>query len=272
MGPSRIRDARKVRNRYRAFMDRHHNGRMNPDLQTLLPAPAGEFLDRFLAQAASVFGPGLQSALLFGSGAEGRLRPTSDLNLLLVVERLELGKAAALREILREGQSAVQLRVLLLEEAELPEAVLAFPEKFDDLRRRRKLLLGTDPIAALAIPPDVLRQRLRQVLLNLVLRLREAYLLKSLREEQAARVLAESAGPLRAVSASLLGLEGRDLHPKEALRALVAELAWEDGEGLLAAISTAREAGHLAPGEAPRRLLALIGLASALRGRLEGPA
>lgn len=50
---------------------------------------------------------------------------------------------------------------------------------------------------------------MKQRLLNLTLRLREAYIARSLREEQLAAVIADAAGPLRACASTLLELEGR---------------------------------------------------------------
>lgn len=49
--------------------------------------------------------------------------------------------------------------------------------------------------------------RLKQVLLNLTLRLREAYGERTGREERVAMLAAESSGPLRTCAATLLELE-----------------------------------------------------------------
>ena len=81
---------------------------------------------------------------------------------------------------------------MFIEEGELPLAMAAFAIKFDDILSRHRLLVGSDPFADLQIPRDAAIQRLRQVLLNLQLRLRERYALVSLREEQLAVVAAET--------------------------------------------------------------------------------
>ena len=47
--------------------------------------------------------------------------------------------------------------------------------------------------------------RLRQILLNLTLRLREAYVSRGQHAGQVAHVLAETFGPLRAAAATLIG-------------------------------------------------------------------
>src|SRR4051812_12577206 len=50
-----------------------------------LPAHVASVLSDFAARARDVLADDLVSVVLFGSAAEGRLRPTSDVNLILVL-------------------------------------------------------------------------------------------------------------------------------------------------------------------------------------------
>lgn len=237
-------------------------------LSELLPGPVAAGIDRFVASARERLGPILRSATLFGSAAEGRHRATSDVNLLLVLSEWDEARLDALREPLRSGQAAIRLSVMFLLEEEVPRAIEAFPVKFADVLRRRRVLVGSDPVPAGSVPRSALVANLRQLLLNLVLRLRERYLLVSLREEQAARAIAEAAGPLRAAAASLLELEGRPAaSPREALEAFARELPGDGWTGVLADLSGARERRTLSPGSAPQSLRRLVALAGALERR-----
>src|SRR5438445_509439 len=74
-----------------------------------LPAPIAEILNSFLQSAKDAFGSDLISVVLFGSAAEGKLRATSDLNLILVLASFNQAKADGLREPLRIAQAAMQL-------------------------------------------------------------------------------------------------------------------------------------------------------------------
>ena len=65
--------------------------------------------------------------------------------------------------------------------------------------------------------------RLKQTLLNLTLRLREAYVSRSLREEQLIATVADTAGPLRACAATLLELVERVDGEVTRLRQVAAE-------------------------------------------------
>ncbi|MFP5247766.1 MAG: hypothetical protein ACLGH0_13825, partial [Thermoanaerobaculia bacterium] len=100
------------------------------------------------------------------------------------------------------------------------------------------------------------------------IRLREAYVERSLREEQCAITVAEAAGPLRTSAASILELEGRDtLPPKEALETLVRELGDARLDELLPHVSEARERRVLPPGSAAKFLFATLELARAMHAR-----
>jgi predicted nucleotidyltransferase len=75
-----------------------------------LPPPVNRVLTDFGAAARDAFGADLKSIILYGSAAEGRLRATSDVNVLLVLSVFDPAKANQLREPFRIAQAAVRLR------------------------------------------------------------------------------------------------------------------------------------------------------------------
>jgi predicted nucleotidyltransferase len=236
-----------------------------------LPEPAARALSDFVAAARESLGADLVSAVLFGSGAEGALRPESDLNVVLVLKAVPPKGLDGLRDALRAAQSAARLEVMFLPEAEIPDAAEAFSVKFADIARRRRVLFGPDPFASLRVPEDALRRRLSQSLLNLSLRLREAYALHGGADDEAARTVAVFAGPLRAAAASLLSLEGAEVPaPKEALRRLAGSFPGEGWPALVESLSAVREHRTLPAGEAPRILARLAVLADLVRARARG--
>ncbi len=166
------------------------------------------------------------------------------------------------------AQAAVRLAAMFLLESEVGAAAEAFAVKFADVLRRRRVLHGDDPFAHLAIGRPAEIARLKQVLLNLTLRLRAAYVLRSLREEQLALVVADAAGPLRACAATLLELEGQPApSPKEALARVAGSLGQAGSDGALANLSVARERRLLPPGVAAATLFRLIELAQRMSAR-----
>jgi hypothetical protein len=140
--------------------------------------------------------------------------------------------------------------------------------KFADILARHRILWGADPFAGVSVERDDMVRRLEQDLLNLRLRLRQTYVLSSLREEQLSAAIADASGPLRVAAGALLRLQGRGASsPKEALAQLAAELGPE-WMRVVSRISEAREQSSLPPGDAPRLMLELIELSGHLSERL----
>lgn len=233
-----------------------------------LPPQVSRILTEFIDAAKSAFGADLKSIILFGSGAEGRLRATSDVNVILLLSQFDQRAAQAMREPLRVAQAAIRLSPMFIVEAELPAAVTAFAEKFSDILRRRRILHGTDPFVGVTIPRDIVIARLDQVLLNLVLRLREAYVMRGLREEQLALAVADAAGPLRSSAATLRELQGQPGgSSKAALESLVSAINDATVSEVLPRISEAREKRVLPHGVAGPTLLKLIDIAISMRAQ-----
>lgn len=239
-----------------------------PEALAGLPEPAARALESLAAAAASALGGRLVSVVLFGSAAEGALRAESDVNVVLVLREFSGEGVAAMRETLRAARAAARVEALFLLESEIADAAEAFAVKFADIARRRRVLWGSDPFATLAVPEAALRRRLRQSLLNLALRLREAWAVHGGTDDEAGRSAAGFTGPLRAAAASILALEGAVVpSPKEALRRLAGQLPGDGWPALVEALSAVRERRPLPPGEAGRVLGRLPELASALRDR-----
>ena len=237
---------------------------------TDLPPQVEQSINTFVESAKAAFGTDLVSIVMYGSAAEGRLRATSDVNTMLVLKRFDQAHADQMREPMRLAHATIQMNTMFLLETEVPTAMEAFAVKFADIVARHRVLFGTDPFAAVEPSRDALIRRLKQVLLNLQLRLRERYVLLSLREEQLALVIADAAGPLRSSAASLLHLEGQTATPpKEALEKVVREMSDAGLATILHEVSTAREDRQLDPGKAAPAMMGLIEITRRLRERVE---
>jgi hypothetical protein len=235
-----------------------------------LPENVARSLTSFVGSAVAAFGSDLKSAILYGSGAEGRLRAASDVNLLLVLSSFDAAKAEAIRQPFAAAHAAIQLTAMFLLESEFEPATIAFGQKFSDMLRRHRLLYGRDPFEGAHIPRAAVILRLKQVLLNLTLRLRESYVERGSTPERVSALIADSAGPLRSCAATLLELESKPaLHPKEALVQFVSGFGEPHWEEMLAHISDARERKPLSAATADQTLFRLIELAARLRARVE---
>ena len=227
-------------------------------------------LGAFVDSALTVFESDLKSVILYGSAAEGRLRAASDINLVLVLSAFDPSKAATLRGSFTAAHSAIRLTAMFLLESEITAAIESFGQKFSDIVRRHRVLYGADPFAAIEIPRAAVILRLKQVLLNLALRLREAYVERGSTPERLSQTIAESAGPLRSCAATLFELEGHPpAAPKEALHKFTAQLGEPAWDVVLKNMSESREHRLLSADDADATLIRLIDLAARLRSRVE---
>ena len=235
---------------------------------TDLPAHVATALTAFVSAATTSLDTNLRSIVLFGRGAENRLRPTSDVNVVVVLRSFDAERVRALSEPLLAGRAAVRLNVMWLLDSEIPHAVEAFAVKFADILRRRRVLWGSDPFENVTVPRQVAIARLRQVLMNLIMRLRAGYALHSQHEERLAALVADAAGPLRASAAEIIELEGsKPPPPREALEQLAGALPAGEWRDVLEAVREAR-ARKTEPGIAGPLLLKLIDLACQLLARV----
>lgn len=221
----------------------------------MLPDRIKSALSAFVDSTLTAFNKDLRSIVLFGSGAEGNLRPTSDVNVVVVLEKFDQTKADQMREPLRQAEAAINLKAMFLLAHEVTPASQAFAVKFADIKRRHVVLYGEDPFSEVSLSREDSISRLKQTLLNQTLRLRESYISRGLREEQLTRVIADAAGPLRTCAATLLELEGAAVtSPKQALQQISAS------EELNQRISTARQSQTLPIGVPATTLFQLIEL------------
>lgn len=247
---------------------------MTPETDSLpalqVPENVRRVLGDFLRAARESFGDGdLLSVVLYGSAAEGRMRATSDVNVVLVLARFDPAAAARLTGPLRLAEAAVRLHAMFLLEAEVADAATAFALKFTDLASRHVVLFGRDFFSHLAVSREARIFRLRQVLLNTVLRMREALVVDGGFEERLSRLVAETAGPLRSAAVTLRELENLPpaANPKAALEELAAGIDGTAFTPALSALSAAREDSLLPAGTAAPTLLRLIELGSRLHAR-----
>jgi predicted nucleotidyltransferase len=224
-----------------------------------LPGNVASALSAFLAAASHALSDDLVSAVVFGSAADGQLGPSSDVNLLLVLRAFLPDKVVQMRDALLTAEAAIKLRVMFVLEDEVSTAAEFFAQKFADILRRHRTVLGKDVLASLKLKRPAEIFRLRQILLNLVLRLREAAVARGHRPEQVALILADSLGPLRAACATLLELEGTPMADSTAALAAVAASFGPQSGDAAARLVMAHEGKALGPdaGAALFQVLAL---------------
>jgi hypothetical protein len=234
-----------------------------------LPREVRDWLNWVSAALIRSFADDLEALVLFGSAAEGQMRASSDVNLLVVLRRFDAARADGVSEIIQNAAAAVELHPMFVLTTELQLAAESFAVKFDDILHRRFLLHGTDPFRTMVIPRSLLVHRLQQVLLNLALRLRATYILNHAREERLAVEIADAAAPLRRCAHAILELRGSAQESAKAALVVLASELGDDWTADLQNLSKAREDLRLPAGSAGPLVLRLARLAEAMQ-RLTG--
>jgi predicted nucleotidyltransferase len=226
-----------------------------------LPPDIAATLDEFRAKSVDAFGDSLKSLLLFGSAAEGRLRATSDVNLVMVFSQLDLERVKAWRPQVELLVAAIDLQPLILLEDEIAAAAEAFAVKYFDILHRRRVLHGTDPFATLKISEEALQRRVSQVLLNLAMRLRHTMLFGN--DARRTHALVDAIGPLRASAVALLELMRQPL--KEPREALLSFAAQHGATALIEQLQALRISGDPVVADSTRLLSELVAFIRALQ-------
>jgi hypothetical protein len=221
--------------------------------------------------ACKTMGNQLSSIILYGSAAEGKMRATSDINLLFILNQFTSETIDPLRETLRLAQTMANIKVMFIMRDEIAKAAEAFAMKFADIEHRHVVIFGEDLLKNLSITREAKIQRLQQVLLNLAIRLRERYAIASLREEQLAMVLADITGPLRVAAATILELQGKPAESiKAALERLAPSLSVADWQQALSNLSIVRETRKLPPGAASSTCFKVLSMLQNMQKLTEG--
>ena len=232
------------------------------------PDPVRDTVADFCLGLGEAFGDDLTALVLFGSAAEGRLRTTSDVNMLVVLRSFSAQHAQRLADTARMAFTAVRLRAMYVLENEVADAAEAFAVKFEDIQARHVVLYGEDFVARIEIPRAAIVRRLEEVLLNTTLRLRASCSLHAGRSEALAREVADVAGPLRSAALALVALEGQSSEsPRAALVKVCARLPG-DWSATLAQLTATRAGSHLDAAAALALAIRMTELASAMRALL----
>src|SRR3989442_15774605 len=144
-------------------------------------------LSTFVERLRAALGDDLVSVVLFGGAARGVFDPAaSDANVMLVLRQVSLPLLDRVANAADAVRREFALSLLMLTESDLADSCEVFPTKFLDIRRHHEILWGRDVAGALVVPRERLERQARRELMNLHLRLRQAYLESRRRPEQLA--------------------------------------------------------------------------------------
>jgi predicted nucleotidyltransferase len=149
----------------------------------------------------------LKSVVLYGSAAAGDfVEGVSRYDVLLFVDPLGVEQLAALSPPVKAWVDVGNPLPQVMSPEELASSADAFPIELFDLKQSRRVLWGSDPLAAIDVKSGHLRWQLERELKGKLFLLREKYLLVCDRPEEMTRLLINSVSTFLVLIRSVLRL------------------------------------------------------------------
>lgn len=194
---------------------------------------------RFAELLAEVYGTALRSVILYGSVPRGdAVAGLSDINLLIVVERIRLADLEQVTPLARHWILEQRCAPMLIGAEEWPRAGDAFAIEVAEMRDHRKVLLGDDPLVGVEVDRAALRSQAEHELRGRLVQLHESLMLVALEPERVGGVLVAALPSFATYFRTALRLGGHaaPARMEDAIRT-VATLVGGSPEGALAAVA-----------------------------------
>lgn len=200
-------------------------------------------LEKFVEQLKQIYGPGLQSAILYGSAATDDFQKKhSDYNLLVVLDDISLSVLGKLAKLCQKWMRHGHPLPLFVDREHLLSSRDVFPIEFYDIKERHRMLHGEDLFLEMEIADSHLRLQCESELKAKIIALRSEYLRLYPNAKRLGDLLLHSASSFFAIFRGLLRLKGepvpatrRDLlsqlHQKTRLNVAIFEAILEIREG-----------------------------------------
>lgn len=166
----------------------------------------------FVAEVESLFGDRLASIVLYGSiPREEAVLGLSDVNLLVLLDSVSTHDLLRLSPAAGRWMSSGKASPLMFGTEEFRRSVDAFAIEISDLKDRREVLFGSDPVANLEVPLSAMRHQIEHELRARRVQLHQAMLLAAKNPEQVGDLLLRSLPAFVCYLRAILRLAGRDV-------------------------------------------------------------
>lgn len=165
--------------------------------------------DAFIDDLRAAHGRNLASVILYGSAAAGDfVKHQSDYNLLIALNKITPKDLRAAQAPMREWGKLGHPVPVYFTVSELETAADVFPIEFHQMEKARKILYGTDVLAALKISDEHLRHQTEFELRSKLIQLRRRYIPASVSVEGLTALMAQSLSSFAALFRAVLLLHG----------------------------------------------------------------
>jgi predicted nucleotidyltransferase len=197
-----------------------------------IPDTPEEIFQEFTQDYQAVFGDGLKSIILYGSGARGEYIPKkSDLNFLIVVTEPAMDRLRDVFPLIHKWRKRRVNIPLFMTEEYIVSSLDAFPVEFLNLRDSYALVFGRDVLGELSFDKKVIRLQCERELKGKLLLLREAYLDSEGRAKELGQVASASLTAFLSLFRALLFVKNREIphHDHDLISTTAKEIGFDEG-------------------------------------------
>ena len=187
-------------------------------------------LDNLVSQLRAAYGDELRCVVLYGSAAVGeQLGKRSDLNVLVIVQRIDVDRLRREAAIARAWADAGNPPPLTLTEAEWSASADIFPMEYSDILERHRVLHGTPPFEGVRPSREHLRLQAENEAMGKLIQFRQGILSTGGEHRRIVELLRDSISTFMVIFRAVVRLHGeKPPRDQEELCTVVGRLAGFD--------------------------------------------
>jgi predicted nucleotidyltransferase len=180
-----------------------------------IPKTPQEIFPEFVEDLKKLYGDGLQSIILYGSGARGDYVPgKSDINFLVVLDENAVDDLERAQPLIAKWKKRAVALPLVMTKAFICSSIDVYPVEFLNMKRHYQVVHGEDVLKNLVFDGKALRLQCERELKGKLMLLRTGFLDTAGKAEDLRRLMAASITAFLSVFGALLLVRGREI-PKE---------------------------------------------------------
>ncbi len=180
-----------------------------------IPKTPQEVFPEIVEDLKGIYGEGLQSIILYGSGARGEyVAGKSDINFLVVLDEKAVGDLERAQPLIPKWKKRAVAVPLIMTKTFIGSSIDVYPVEFLNMKRHYQVVHGEDVLKDLVFDGKALRLQCERELKGKLLLLRTGFLDTAGKAEDLRRLMAGSITAFLSVFGALLLVRGREI-PKE---------------------------------------------------------
>jgi len=167
-------------------------------------------IDILIGEIKKIINERLLSAVLYGSYTDGSYTKSSDINLIVIIEQLTAVDLKNLNPVIKKWKKSNNILPVFMGKTEWFASNDVYPMEYSDIKDRHLILYGDDIVSNIEIDKYHLRLQCESETKNLLIRLRQGYILNCGDKKIISELIINSSKSLNAIFKTILRLNSDD--------------------------------------------------------------